>query len=77
VEANPNAGDLATPTAQTSIARASSGSAYIADTGNKFDAMDASAFAPFSGNSQPHNNVQPYLAVTFIIALSGVSPLKP
>ena len=27
-----------------------------------------------AGNSQPHNNMQPYLAVTFIIALQGVFP---
>jgi len=27
-----------------------------------------------SGGSQPHNNMSPYLAVTFIIALQGVFP---
>ena len=27
-----------------------------------------------AGNSQPHNNMQPYLAVTFIIALQGIFP---
>jgi len=27
-----------------------------------------------SGSSQPHNNMSPYLAVTFIIALQGVFP---
>jgi len=30
----------------------------------------------FQGGSQPHNNVQPYLAVTFIIALQGVFPAR-
>jgi len=29
-----------------------------------------------AGGSQPHNNVQPYLAVTFIIALEGVFPAR-
>lgn len=29
-----------------------------------------------AGGSQPHNNAQPYLAVTFIIALSGVFPVR-
>lgn len=30
----------------------------------------------FQGGSQPHNNLQPYLAVTFIIALFGVFPAR-
>ena len=29
-----------------------------------------------AGGSQPHNNVQPYLAITFIIALQGVFPAR-
>lgn len=29
-----------------------------------------------AGGSQPHNNVQPYLALTFIIALQGVFPSR-
>jgi microcystin-dependent protein len=30
-----------------------------------------------AGGSQPHNNLQPYLAVSFIIALVGVFPTRP
>ena len=30
--------------------------------------------AGIAGGSQPHSNMQPYLAITFIIALSGVFP---
>lgn len=30
-----------------------------------------------TGNSQPHGNMQPYLAVTFIIALEGIFPPRP
>jgi microcystin-dependent protein len=29
-----------------------------------------------AGGSQPHDNMQPYLAVTFIIALSGIFPAR-
>jgi microcystin-dependent protein len=29
-----------------------------------------------AGGSQPHNNAQPYLAVTFIIALTGIFPAR-
>jgi len=28
----------------------------------------------FAGNSQPHNNIQPYLCVNFIIAVRGLFP---
>jgi len=74
VQGNPNVGDLTTPTAATSIARAGKGSAYVQDQGNAFVAMDPSVLTGFSGNPGPHNNRQPYLAVTFIIALAGVTP---
>jgi microcystin-dependent protein len=30
-----------------------------------------------AGGGQPHNNMQPYLPVTFIIALTGVFPARP
>lgn len=29
-----------------------------------------------AGGSQPHNNMQPYLAVNFIIALEGIYPSR-
>jgi microcystin-dependent protein len=29
------------------------------------------------GGEQPHNNLMPYLAVSFIIALQGVFPSRP
>ena len=31
---------------------------------------------PDTGNSQPHNNMQPYLSLSFIIALQGVYPSR-
>lgn len=36
-------------------------------------AMDASALTP-AGASQPHNNMQPYLTMNYIIALQGIFP---
>jgi microcystin-dependent protein len=30
----------------------------------------------FTGGSLPHNNMQPYLAVTFVIALAGIFPSR-
>jgi microcystin-dependent protein len=38
--------------------------------------MNAQAFAP-SGGSQPHNNMPPYLVVSFIICLQGIFPQRP
>jgi microcystin-dependent protein len=38
--------------------------------------LDPSAI-PAGGGSLPHNNMMPYLALTFIIALQGVFPPRP
>jgi microcystin-dependent protein len=38
-------------------------------------AMSAQA-VQLAGGNQPHNNVQPCLAVTFIIALQGIYPTR-
>jgi microcystin-dependent protein len=32
---------------------------------------------PVQGGSQPHNNMPPYLTITFIIALQGIFPQRP
>ena len=32
---------------------------------------------PAAGGGQPHNNMMPYLCVTFIIALQGIFPARP
>ena len=38
--------------------------------------MNAQATQP-TGGSQPHNNMPPYLCVSFIIALQGIYPQRP
>jgi microcystin-dependent protein len=30
----------------------------------------------FAGGNQPHNNIQPYLTVTFVVALQGIYPSR-
>lgn len=40
------------------------------------DALAAQSIQQAPGASQPHDNMQPYLCVTFIIALSGVFPTQ-
>jgi microcystin-dependent protein len=65
-------GDLADP-AGRSLARSRGGKAYHeVDT---LVPMAAQALGP-SGGSQPHNNMQPYLAINFIIALTGLYPSR-
>ncbi|MCZ8513242.1 tail fiber protein [Paenibacillus filicis] len=49
------------------------GQAYDASASPDWVPMDASAMAVAGGN-QPHNNKQPYLGLTFIIAMQGVYP---
>lgn len=46
-----------------------------ASTGTAVDM--ASATSGNSGGSQQHNNLQPYLTVSFIIALQGIFPPRP
>lgn len=36
----------------------------------------AAGAVSFAGSSQPHNNLQPYLCITFIIALQGIYPSR-
>jgi microcystin-dependent protein len=36
----------------------------------------ASAALPSAGGNQPHNNMQPYLALNYIIALVGLYPSR-
>jgi microcystin-dependent protein len=40
-----------------------------------FGAIDPSSVSPVGG-SQPHSNMQPFVAVTFIIALFGIFPTQ-
>ncbi|HZR02426.1 MAG TPA: tail fiber protein [Burkholderiales bacterium] len=44
-------------------------------TPSAFTAMASSAIGP-AGGSQPHENRQPYLAVSFIICLFGIFPTR-
>ena len=55
------------------LARAVGAAPYGADTGHV--AMADGALTP-SGGSQAHNNLQPFLAINFIIALVGLYPSR-
>lgn len=48
--------------------------AYASQSGSAM--MAPQTVAP-TGGGQPHNNMQPYLGLTFIIALQGIFPMRP
>lgn len=52
---------------------AATGSVNSYGSGNADQPMTAGALSS-SGNSQPHNNMAPYLAVSYIISLFGIFP---
>jgi microcystin-dependent protein len=54
------------------LARSRNGNAYQSVPQSQVP-MAAQA-VNINGNSQPHNNMQPYLGVSFIIALQGIFP---
>jgi len=62
----------ATPTATTVLSKSINGNAY-ADTAGGLTPMAIQAL-PIAGGSQPHNNLMPYLTLSYCIALQGVFP---
>jgi microcystin-dependent protein len=60
------------PAANTSIGR-SAGGAFYRNTSGPLTTMAPQALPP-AGGSLPHNNLQPYLTLNYIIALQGVFP---
>jgi microcystin-dependent protein len=71
LRASTTAGDLSGPSPGATLARSSGATAYGAAAG--LVPMSSSALA-VTGGSLPHSNLQPYLALTFIIALQGIFP---
>lgn len=76
-QAYSGAAGSADPTNQVwAKAVAGRGSDYLAYAATTSATMSAQAVVP-AGGSQPHNNMQPYLGLSFIIALQGVYPARP
>lgn len=61
------------PSTDTSLARSALGFAYNAAAPDV--SLDNGALEP-KGGSQPHNNMQPFLTINFIIALVGLYPSR-
>lgn len=68
-----NQGDVTTPGPDVVLAQSSPGQAYQTNvTGNL--AQFSAEMLSYTGSGFPHNNLMPYIAVTFIIALQGLFP---
>ncbi|MFN2335086.1 MAG: phage tail protein, partial [Wenzhouxiangellaceae bacterium] len=67
-------GDLGAPSANRSLARSGGGFAYQQSAGNLVPLNQAASQS--AGGSQPHNNMQPFVAMSFIIALQGLYPSR-
>jgi microcystin-dependent protein len=65
--------DLRIPSPTRVLAKSGGGFAYQTNTSQLGSTLAPQALTP-AGGSLPHNNMQPYLALTFIIALQGVFP---
>jgi len=66
--------------ATTLLQVAPTNNVWSTSTQNPFETSQNSAMNPGTianvGGSQPHNNLQPYLVLNFIIALSGIFPSR-
>jgi microcystin-dependent protein len=68
-------GDQLSPAGMVPATPAISRGARAYATGDANTSLAPSALS-FVGGSQPHNNMSPYLAVNFIIALQGIFPSR-
>jgi microcystin-dependent protein len=67
--------DLRIPSPNRVLAKSGGGFAYGSNTAQLASTLALQAL-PIAGGSLPHNNMQPYLVLTFIIALQGVFPAR-
>jgi microcystin-dependent protein len=64
------------PAADTSLARSGGGGFYKVTPFGNLTSMAFQSLTP-AGGGLPHNNLQPYLTLNYIIALQGVFPPRP
>jgi microcystin-dependent protein len=64
------------PAADRALATSSPGFAYQSNASQNLTNMNVQALS-VGGSSFPHNNLQPYLVLNYIIALQGIFPSRP
>jgi microcystin-dependent protein len=75
IMANDNIGNQPTPDPQICFAKASAGDVYQTTTNTNLTQMAGNIIGPMGG-SQPHNNMMPYLTLSYCIALQGIYPQR-
>ena len=73
LRANPQLGDSPSPAANRAIARLGSINVYQTTSNANLTNM-AFEGLPSAGGDQPHNNLMPYLTLSYCIAMQGVFP---
>ncbi|MEO8669970.1 MAG: tail fiber protein [Tahibacter sp.] len=73
---NFNPADVNDPSPARAMARSGTGFLYQSNSTANLTPMNQQAVS-IMGSSSPHNNMQPYLTVTFILAMQGVFPARP
>ncbi|MEI6914847.1 MAG: tail fiber protein [Armatimonadota bacterium] len=73
LNASSNTADQVSPVGMIPASESSGQTAYYGTRGSS--AMAPDALTPV-GQSQPHDNVQPYLTLNFTIALTGIFPAR-
>jgi microcystin-dependent protein len=74
LQASPRTSDLDNPGPNNALGRSAPQQLYLQSaTTPQLVAMSDNTIAP-AGGDQPHNNLMPYLALNFCIALQGVFP---
>ena len=68
-------GDLFQPNNTRSLARSQNGFAYQSNSTSNIVALNDATLLS-TGGSQSHNNLQPFIAMNFIIALQGLYPSR-
>jgi microcystin-dependent protein len=68
-------GGFGSLTTQMALARSRGGNLYQTNTNSNLVPMDPRSL-PSTGGSQAHNNMQPFLAINFVIALVGLYPSR-
>jgi len=69
-------GALKSPAPNEFLARAKAGLIYQSNTTASVVQMNVQTLS-FVGGSAPHNNMQPFLTLSYIIALQGIYPQRP
>jgi microcystin-dependent protein len=68
-------GGHSTPSDGSALAQNGKGSFYAADASAQTQ-LNPGTVSPYTGGNLPHSNVQPYQAINWCIALSGIFPSR-